>query len=208
VKYATTIMKTAIGAAGIAAISFATAGSASAAPNIQGFGTSEPLIDGPMITNYTVSNLEPSTISIPGYTPKGTLYQADVTVRSDGGLVTPQVRDFSARGPNGQTYKLIDKVEVPNGLNPAPIPQGSESKGTLYFDATGAPPNGIVYNDGLQDILMWTSNVPGSSMQGGPGTSTQGGPGTSTPGQQGVTGSGEPSDSGPAPGALPAPATT
>ena len=215
-KYATTIMKTAIGAAGIAAISFATAGSASAAPNIQGFGTSEPLIDGPMITNYTVSNLEPSTISIPGYTPKGTLYQADVTVRSDGGLVTPQVRDFSARGPNGQTYKLIDKVEVPNGLNPAPIPQGSESKGTLYFDATGAPPNGIVYNDGLQDILMWTSNVPGTSMQGGPGTSTQGGPGTSTqggpgtstPGQQGVTGSGEPSDSGPAPGALPAPATT
>ncbi|MDT5022638.1 MAG: hypothetical protein QOC88_2669 [Mycobacterium sp.] len=207
-KYATTIMKTAIGAAGIAAVSFATAGSASAAPNIQGFGTSEPLIDGPMITNYTVSNLEPSTISIPGYTPKGTLYQADVTVRSDGGVVTPQVRDFSARGPNGQTYKLIDKVEVPNGLNPAPIPQGSESKGTLYFDATGAPPNGIVYNDGLQDILMWTSNVPGTSMQSGPGTSTQGGPGTSTPGQQGVTGSGEPSDSGPAPGALPAPATT
>jgi hypothetical protein len=205
VKYAT--LKTAIGAAGIAAISFATAGSASAAPNIQGFGTSEPLIDGPMITNYTVSNLEPSTISIPGYTPKGTLYQADVTVRSDGGVVTPQVRDFSARGPNGQTYKLIDNVQVPNGLNPAPIPQGSESKGTLYFDATGAPPNGIVYNDGLQDILMWTSNVPGTSMQGDPGTATPGG-GTSTPGQQGVTGSGEPSDSGPAPGALPAPATT
>ncbi|WP_428341306.1 MPT63 family protein [Mycobacterium sp.] len=191
-KYATTIMKTAIGAAGIAAIGFATAASASAAPNIQGFGSSEPLIDGPMVTNYTVSNLEPSTIAIPGYTPKGTLYQADVTVRSDGGLVTPQVRDFSARGPNGQTYKLVDNVEVPNGLNPAAIPQGSESKGTLYFDATGAPPNGIVYNDGLQDILMWTSNVPG----------------TSTSGQPGTTGTGEPSDSGPLPGALPAPATT
>jgi hypothetical protein len=153
-----------------------------------------------MITNYTVSNLEPSTISIPGYTPKGTLYQADVTVRSDGGVVTPQVRDFSARGPNGQTYKLIDNVQVPNGLNPAPIPQGSESKGTLYFDATGAPPNGIVYNDGMQDILMWTSNVPG--------TSTPGEPGTSAPNQHGMTGTGEPSDSDPAPGALPAPATT
>jgi len=76
--------------------------SASAAPNIQGFGTSEPLI------------------------------------------VTPQVRDFSARGPNGQTYKLVDNVEVPNGLNPAPIVQGSDSRGTLCFDATGAPPNGIV----------------------------------------------------------------
>ncbi len=195
----TTIIKSAIGAAGIAAISLTTAGSASAAPNIQGFGTSEPLIDGPMITNYTVSNLRPSTISIPGFTPKGTLYQADVVVRSDGGVVTPQVRDFSARGPSGQSYKLIDNVEVPNGLNPAPITQGSESTGTLYFDATGAPPNGVVYNDGLQDILMWTSNVPGTSMPGAPGTMMPGGSGTTEPAEPGGT--------GPAPGALPAPAT-
>ncbi len=193
----TTIIKTAIGAAGIAAISLTTAGSASAAPNIQGFGTSEPLIDGPMITNYTVSNLQPSTVTIPGYTPKGNLYQADIVVRSDGGVVTPLVRDFSARGPNGQTYKLIDNVEVPNGLNPAPIPQGSEAKGTLYFDATGAPPNGVVYNDGLQDVLMWTSNVPG--------TSTPNGPGTVTPGMNEPT---EPGNTSPAPGASPAPATT
>jgi hypothetical protein len=205
VKFITTTMKTAIGAAGIAAVSLATAGSASAAPNIQGFGTSEPLIDGPMVTNYTVSNLQPSNISIPGFTPKGTLYQADVTVRSDGGMVTPQVRDFSARGPNGQTYKLIDNVQVPNGLNPAPIAQGSESTGTLYFDATGAPPNGVVYNDGLQDILMWTSNVPGTSTNM-PATSPNMS-GTS-PNMPGMPASGEPSGTGPAPGALPAPATS
>ena len=197
-KFTTTTMKTAIGAAGIAAVSLATAGTASAAPNIQGFGTSEPLIDGPMVTNYTVSNLQPSNIVIPGFTPKGTLYQADVTVRSDGGTVTPQVRDFTARGPNGQTYKLIDNVEVPNGLNPAPIAQGSESKGTLYFDATGAPPNGVAYNDGLQDILMWTSNIPSTSSNM-PGTS---------PNMSGTSAPGEPSNTGPAPGALPAPATT
>jgi len=198
VKFITTTMKTAIGAAGIAAVSLAAAGTASAAPNIQGFGASEPLIDGPMVTNYTVSNLQPSTIAIPGYTPKGTLYQADIVARSDGGTVTPQVRDFSARGPNGQTYKLIDSVEVPNGLNPAPIAQGSESKGTLYFDATGAPPNGVVYNDGLQDILMWTSNMQGtpSNMQG------------TSPNMSGPSAPGEPSNTGPAPGALPAPATT
>ena len=192
VKFTTTTAKTAIGAAGIAAASIVAAATASAAPpNIQGFGTSEPLIDGPMVTNYTVSNLQPSTIAIPGYTPKGTLYQADVVVRSDGGTVTPQVRDFSARGPNGQTYKLIDNVEVPNGLNPAPIAQGSESKGTLYFDATGAPPNGVVYNDGLQDILMWTSNVPGTSAPG------------ATPNSPGA-----PQNGAPAPGTLPAPAGT
>jgi hypothetical protein len=185
VKITTTTVKTAIGAAGIAAVSVASAAVASAAPpNIQGFGTSEPLIDGPLVTNYTVSNLQPSSVAIPGYTPKGTLYQADITARSDGGLVTPMVNDFIARGPNGQNYRVIDKVQAPGSLNPAPIPQGSESSGTLYFDVTGAPPNGVVYNDGMQDILIWTSNVPGASAPGAP------------------------QNSSPAPGALPGPATT
>ncbi len=167
--FTTSTVKSAIGATGIAAVSILAAATAAAAPpNIQGFGSSESLIDGPMVTAYTVSNLEPSNIAIPGYTPKGTLYQADITATSNGGTVTPMVRDFSARGPNGQTYKLIDKVEVPNGFNPAPIPQGSTSTGTLYFDVTGAPPNGVVYNDGLQDILIWTSNVQGASAPGTP----------------------------------------
>jgi Domain of unknown function (DUF1942) len=185
VKFTTSTIKTAIGTAGIAAASVIAAAAASAAPpNIQGFGTSEPLIDGPLVTNYTVSNLQPSSVAIPGYTPKGTLYQADVTVKSDGGIVTPMVNDFIARGPNGQNYRVIDKAQAPGSLNPAPIPQGSESTGTLYFDATGAPPNGVVYNDGLQDILMWTSNVPGTSSPGASQNST------------------------PPPGALPGPATT
>jgi hypothetical protein len=127
-KFTTTTIKTAIGAAGIAAVSLAAAGTASAAPDIQGFGASEPLIDGPMVTNYMVSNLQPSTITIPGFTPKGTLYQADVTARSDGGIVTPQVRDFSARGPNGQTYKLIDNVEVPMASTRRPSPRAASPR--------------------------------------------------------------------------------
>ncbi|OBK43819.1 MPT63 family protein [Mycobacterium sp. 1081908.1] len=167
-KVTRTAVKSAIAAGGIAAAGVLAAATASAAPNIQGFGTSEQLIDGPLITNYTVSNLQPSNATIPGYTPKGTLYQADVTARSDGGLVTPMVNDFIARGPNGQNYRVIDKVAAPGSLNPAPIPQGQESTGTLYFDVTGAPPNGVVYNDGMQDILMWTSNVPGGSAPGAP----------------------------------------
>lgn len=179
-----TAIKTAAAAGGIAASIFAaTPAFAGPPPNIQGFGTSEQLVDGPLITNYTVSNLQPSNVTIPGYTPKGTLYQADVAARSDGGLVTPMVNDFIARGPNGQNYRVIDKVGVPNGLTPAPIAQGSESTGTLYFDVTGAPPNGVVYNDGMQDILMWTSNVPSSAAPGAPSVS-------------------------PAPGATPAPAHT
>jgi hypothetical protein len=167
VKFTTTTVRTVIGAAGIAGVSvFAAATAFAASPTIQGFGTSESLINGPMVTAYTVSNLQPSSLSIPGYTPKGTLYQADITARSDGGVVTPMVKDFSARGPNGRISQLIDNATVPNGLNPAPIPQGSESTGTLYFDVTGAAPNGVVYNDGLQDILIWTSNMPGSSVPG------------------------------------------
>jgi hypothetical protein len=195
VKFTTSTIKTAMGVAGIAAAGVVAAATASAAPpNIQGFGTSEPLIEGPLVTNYTVSNLQPSNVAIPGYTPKGTLYQADVTARSDGGLVTPMVNDFIARGPNGQNYRVIDKVQAPGSLNPAPIPQGSESTGTLYFDVTGAPPNGVVYNDGMQDILMWTSNVPGSSAPGAPA------PGAPAPGA--------PQNATPPPGALPGPATT
>jgi len=171
-NFTTTAVKTAVAAGGIAAAGVFAATTASAAPpNIQGFGTSEQLVDGPLITNYTVSNLQPSTTSIPGYTPRGTLYQADVTARSDGGLVTPMVNDFIARGPNGQNYRVIDKVQAPGSLNPAPIPQGSESTGTLYFDVTGAPPNGVAYNDGMQDILIWTSNVPGASTPGAPNSS-------------------------------------
>jgi Domain of unknown function (DUF1942) len=179
-KVSRTAVKSAIAAGGIAAAGVFTAATASAAPNIQGFGTSQQLIDGPLITNYTVSNLQPSNTAIPGYTPKGTLYQADVTARSDGGLVTPMVNDFIARGPNGQNYRVIDKVGALGSLNPAPIPQGSESTGTLFFDVTGAPPNGVAYNDGMQDILIWTSNMQGGSA---PAPSTS-----------------------PAPGALPSPA--
>lgn len=198
VKFATTTVKTAIGAAGVAAASVVAAATASAAPpNIQGFGTSEPLIDGPLVTTYTVSNLQPSNVAIPGYTPKGTLYQADITARSDGGVVTPMVNDFIARGPNGQNYRVIDKVAAPGSLNPAPIPQGQESTGTLYFDVTGAPPNGVVYNDGMQDILMWTSNVPGAAGQGTPPNA---GP---APGQLPAT----PPNTNPAPGAPPGPTT-
>jgi Domain of unknown function (DUF1942) len=192
VKFTTSTAKTAIGAAGIAAASVVAAATAAAAPpNIQGFGTSEPLIDGALVTNYTVSNLQPSSVAIPGYTPKGTLYQADITARSDGGLVTPMVNDFIARGPNGQNYRVIDKVQAPGSLNPAPIPQGTESTGTLYFDVTGAPPNGVVYNEGMQDILIWTSNVPGASAPGAAPNSPA-----------------APPSATPAPGALPGPATT
>jgi hypothetical protein len=172
-------MKTGIGAAGIAAAGiFAAAAAGAAPPTIQQFGTSEQLVDGPMTTAYTVSNLQPTNVTIPGYTPKGQLYQANVTAQANSGTVTPLISDFSARstnGPaanvppgsppvgngtagNGATYRAIDTVPVPNGINPTPITQGNQSNGTVYFDVTGPPPNQVVYNDGVQDVLVWTNN--------------------------------------------------
>jgi Domain of unknown function (DUF1942) len=159
VKFTSTTAKTAIGAAGIATAGVFTAATAIAAPpTIQGFGTSEQLVDGPLVTAYTVSNLQPSSAMIPGYTPQGHLYQAKITAQANSGTITPVVSDFNARAANGQQYRVIDTVALPNGLNPAPITQGNQASGTLYFDVTGAQPNEVVYNDGVQDVLLWTNN--------------------------------------------------
>lgn len=157
-KFTSTTVKSAIGATGIAAASiFAAATAVAAPPTMGGFGTSEQLMDGPLITNYTVSNLQPANVTIPGYTPQGQVYQANVTAQANSGAVTPVVSDFNARAASGQQYRVIDTVPVPNGLSPAPILQGNQSTGTLYFDVTGAQPNQVVYNDGTQDVLLWTA---------------------------------------------------
>ncbi|QNI06358.1 MPT63 family protein [Mycobacterium kubicae] len=157
-KFAKNAVKSAIGAAGIAAAVF-TAAPAIANPSIQGFGTSAPITNGPLVTAYTVSDLQPSTAMIPGYQPQGQLWQAQVTAVANSGTVTPLVSAFNARTATGQTYHVVNTVPVPNGLSPAPIPQGGQSTGTVYFDVNGEAPNGVAYNDGVQDVLVWTNNA-------------------------------------------------
>jgi hypothetical protein len=158
VKFSAATVKTAIGAAAITTAGVFTAAPALAAPpTVQDFGTSENLVDGPLVTSYTVSNLQPSNAVVPGYTPQGKLYQADITATANSGTVTPLISDFNARAANGQTYRVIDNEPVPNGISPAPLNQGQQASGKLYFDVTGAPPNGVVYNDGVQDVLIWTT---------------------------------------------------
>lgn len=112
-----------------------------------------------MVTTYTVGNVHATDAVIAGYQPKGQLYQADITATATSGTVTPVVADFNARAANGQTYDVINNVPVPNGLSPAPLNQGGQRSGTLYFDVTGQPPNGVVYKSGGQDVLIWTSNA-------------------------------------------------
>jgi hypothetical protein len=159
VTLSTTAAKTAAGAAGIAALSVFAATTAMAEPAIQPFGTPEQLHDGAMATSYTVSNLGPANVVIPGYQPHGKLYQADVTARADQGTVTPLVNDFNARAASSTTYHVVNTVPVPGGIPPTPIAQGDQAHGKIYFDVTGPAPDGVGYNDGVQDVLIWTSRA-------------------------------------------------
>ncbi|BDB43551.1 MULTISPECIES: MPT63 family protein [Mycobacterium] len=185
-KFTKTTAKTALGAAGIAAISLFGAASASAAPTIvEGLGTPETLVDGAMSTDYTVSGLQPANVTIPGYTPAGQLWQADVHVKANSGVVTPVVSNFNASAGE-QSYRVISAPAAPQGLSPAPIAQGGTATGKIYFDVTGAPPTRVAYNDGAQDVLVWESSAAGNPAPNSiPGQTAPGQtmPGQTAPGQ-------------------------
>jgi hypothetical protein len=131
-----------------------TAAPAGAANNIKEYGQPESLNDAygnPMIT-YTVQGLRPSSDAV---FHNGRLYEAMVT--NDGGI--PIAAMFNARAESGQNYRII----------------GGGIPGKIYFDVVGDTPNSVVYNDGVQDLLVWVSPKPISS--GAPdvaGESTEG----------------------------------
>lgn len=77
-------------------------------------------------------------------------------MEADQGTVAPVVSDLNARAANGQTYRVLANVATPQGVNPSPIGQGARTTGKVYFDVTGAAPNSVVYNNGVQDLLIWT----------------------------------------------------
>jgi hypothetical protein len=158
VTFTKVAMKTAIGAAGVASVTIFTAATAAAVnPTVQGLGTTEQLVDGPLVTAYTVSNLEPSNVDVFHLGPPGQIWQADVTATANSGTVTPLVLDFNARSADGTNYRVIEEA-TPDGLSPAPIVQGAQSVGKIYFNVTGTPPNSVVYNDGVEDVLIWTAS--------------------------------------------------
>jgi hypothetical protein len=51
---------------------------------------------------------------------------------------------------------VLFQAAAAQGLNGAPVPQGQTSTGKIYFDVTGAQPTSVVYNDGVQDRLIWS----------------------------------------------------
>ncbi|MUL83062.1 MULTISPECIES: MPT63 family protein [unclassified Mycolicibacterium] len=148
----------AVAAAGFAALGIAcpTASASGGYPHIQKFGTPEDLVDGAgsIVQTWTVRDLRPSTDAI-GWPVHGQLWQADATVKATRGTVTPIVSDMNARAANGQTYQDLALVASPRTVRAATIAQGNQSAGKLYFDVVGPPPDGVVYNAGGRDLLMW-----------------------------------------------------
>jgi hypothetical protein len=146
-----------------AAITLAVAPTASAwwpndaqGPTTGPFGTKERLVDGAgtIVQTWTVTNLQRSSDVIP-YPVRGTLWEATARDHAKRGTTTPIVSDMNARAANGATYRAIFNVPAPQGINPATLAQGQTTSGKLYFDVTGPPPNSVVYNNGIQDLLIW-----------------------------------------------------
>jgi hypothetical protein len=133
---------------GIAAVAIGVAAAtvipASAASNIKPFGQRETLIGpngAPQIT-YIVHGLNPSSAPVPH---NGQLYESVVSVEGGG---IPNMPFFNARAEDGALYRVI----------------GGSVPGTIFFDVVGPVPNSVVYNDGVQDLLVWIAGEPEASM--------------------------------------------
>jgi hypothetical protein len=110
---------------------------------------------GAVVTAWTVDNLKPSTDRIPAYPLHGTLWEATATIEPVRGTVTPLIPNLNARADNGRNYQALWEAFMPQGISGASIPQGARSTGKIYFDVTGQTPSRVMYNNGVQDLLIW-----------------------------------------------------
>ena len=140
-----------------ASVALGATGVASATDSIQAFGEEQTINDvasgGPLI-GYTVTDLAPSTDTIP-YPVAGRLYDATLKVNAFGNWANPVIPRFIARAENGQGYPAITGVFIPQAIQGNAVPPNGSSSGKLYFDVVGFDPNSVSYNDGVRDILAW-----------------------------------------------------
>lgn len=153
----TTTLMAAVAAAGIAATGITGAATASAYSAIGKFGTAERLYDagGAVVTAWTVNDLKPSTDTVPAYPLAGKLWEATATVQAVRGTVTPVIPDLNARADNGRNYQVLWQAFTPRGVSEATIAQGGKSTGKIDFDVTGNAPTRVMYNNGVEDLLVW-----------------------------------------------------
>ena len=110
---------------------------------------------GGTVTAWKVDNLQPSNLTVPDYPLHGRLWQATATVKAVRGTVTPLIPDMNARAADGQNYQVIWQAYLPETISGRTLAQGQESKGLLLFDVTGQAPDKVVYNNLIQDLLVW-----------------------------------------------------
>lgn len=104
---------------------------------------------------WKISDLKPSTDTIPGYPLAGQPWEATAKVRAAKGAVTPIIPDFNARAAGGANYPVLWQAATAAGISGATIQQVDTSSGKLYFDVTGPAPAQVVYNNGVADLLVW-----------------------------------------------------
>lgn len=141
--------KTAITTVGLATAGMLAVAPASADPTVVGFGQTQEIQSPGGAINYTVSDLQPS-----GHNDG--IWYSEVTAKAVSGAPTPNIGDFNARAVNSSTYAVMKGNEV-DGLPNAPISQGSQTSGRLYFDVkNGTAPDSVVYRDATGiDKVVW-----------------------------------------------------
>ena len=124
------------------------------------FGTPQQLVDagGAVVQEWAVTDLQKSTATLPGYTPRGQLWEASASVRAATGTVTPIIPNLYAVTTGGQRYAVLWQMATPHGLPATTLTQGQTSNGTVYFDVVGAEPMAVIYDNGTGTPLMWCCN--------------------------------------------------
>jgi len=153
----TTLIMTAVATVVMATVGVIGAPMASAYPTVGKFGSELTIVDavGQVVLSWTVSDLKPSTDTVPGYPLAGKLWEATAKVKAIQGTVTPAIPQFNARADNGTNYRVLWQANTPNGISGATIAQGQQASGKIYFDVTGPPPTTVALNNGIEDLLIW-----------------------------------------------------
>jgi Domain of unknown function (DUF1942) len=110
---------------------------------------------GQVVLSWKVSDLKPSTDTMPDYPVAGNLWEATATVKAVRGAVTPAISQFNAVAPNQAAYRVLWQVASPTNISGATIPDGQQSTGKIHFDVTGPPPTTVTMNNGMEDLFIW-----------------------------------------------------
>ncbi|MCV7256838.1 DUF1942 domain-containing protein [Mycobacterium hackensackense] len=173
---------------------------------IHSLGSPAELANGDIVQAWTIRDLKPSTDTI-AYPVAGTLWEATATDTAVRGTVQPVVSNLNARARSGQTYRVLFGVATPQGVNPAPLAEGQQTTGKVYFDVTGDTPDSVLYNAGGPDLAIWVQQ-PSNSPR--PTPYDPGSPTRSLSAGGAPAAAAEATPAAPAPGAAPAatPAST